>query len=69
MEGNGVFAELPHEVAVPLQQDWRFHVWSATEDGTCVVRWMTAFNTSPDDVDGLLAAVSAGMIHVKPSPA
>lgn len=69
MQGNGVFAEIPHELAVQLQLDWRFHVWSVADDGRCVVRLMTAFNTGPDDVDGLLAALTAGMIHVKPSVA
>jgi threonine aldolase len=67
MESNGVFAELPHELAVQLQQDWCFHVWSAAEDGSCVVRWMTAFDTSAEDVDRLADAVRASLIHVKHS--
>jgi len=65
MEGNGVFASIGQEQAELLQQDWNFHVWEATADGRCVVRWMTAFDTTEADVDGLAAAVEASVIHVK----
>jgi threonine aldolase len=58
-EGNGVFAELPVTGARALQADWTFHVWSADDDGRCVVRWMTAFDTTEADVDALVAAVAA----------
>lgn len=56
-EGNGVFAELPVAVATALQADWTFHVWSAGAGDRCVVRWMTAFDTTESDVDELVAAV------------
>jgi threonine aldolase len=69
MQGNGVFVTMPHELALELEADWRFHVWSTFEDGSCVVRLMTAFDTTEDDVDGLLAALQASAIHVKPSVA
>jgi threonine aldolase len=59
MEGNGVFARLPHQLAIQLQRDWNFHIWSADLGGDCVVRWMTAFDTSEADVDALAAAVRA----------
>lgn len=58
-ESNGVFAELGTERVRALQADWTFHVWSGGDNGRCVVRWMTAFNTTEADVDGLLAAVMA----------
>jgi threonine aldolase len=57
MEGNGVFARMPQQLAAEIQRDWNFHVWSAGDDGSCVVRWMTAFDTSEADVDALVAAV------------
>jgi threonine aldolase len=69
MEANGVFAEISQEQAAELQREWSFGVWQAGEDGRCVVRWMTAFDTSPSDVDALAAAVRASMIHVKHTPA
>jgi threonine aldolase len=58
-DGNGVFAELPAARARALQAGWIFHVWSAGGDGRCVVRWMTAFDTTDADVDALVAAVAA----------
>jgi threonine aldolase len=58
-EGNGVFAEMTAARARALQADWTFHVWSAGADGRCVVRWMTAFDTTEADVDALVAAVAA----------
>jgi threonine aldolase len=65
MEGNGVFAEMDQDLAESLQQDWRFHVWSANGDGRCVVRLMTAFDTTEADVDALADALRDGLIHVK----
>jgi threonine aldolase len=67
MQGNGVFVTMPHELALELEADWRFHVWQAFADGSCIARLMTAFDTTAADVDGLIAALQAGLIHVKPS--
>jgi threonine aldolase len=64
-QGNGVFAVLPHELAVDLQQEWCFYIWSTEPEGSCIVRWMTAFDTSQEDVDDLVGAVQARLIHVK----
>jgi threonine aldolase len=57
LESNGVFAELDREHAARLQEDWNFHIWSTTGDGRCVVRWMTAFNTSEPEVDAFAEAI------------
>jgi threonine aldolase len=59
MQGNGVFARISQRQAADLQRDWTFHVWRAYPDGTCVVRWMTAFDTAAEDVDALAEAVRA----------
>jgi threonine aldolase len=59
VQGNGVFAELSAARVQALQDQWMFHVWSAGTDGQCVVRWMTAFDTTEADVDGLVHAVTA----------
>ena len=59
LESNGVFADLSSELASALQEDWMFHIWSASGDDRCVVRWMTSFDTSEADVDALAAAVRA----------
>jgi threonine aldolase len=56
VESNGVFAVLAPDLIGPLQREWNFHVWDAEDH---VARWMTAFDTSEDDVDAFVAAVRA----------
>jgi threonine aldolase len=56
VESNAVFASLEPGWIAPLQQDWHFHVWDEREH---VVRLMAAFDTTEEDVDELVAAVSA----------
>jgi threonine aldolase len=51
-----VFAALDPVHIKALQADWNFSVW---DSGTNVVRWMTAFNTTEDDVDAFAAAIKA----------
>ena len=62
VQSNGVFAEISRQQAFRLGQDWNFHVWSEGADDRCVVRLMTAFDTSAADVDGLAAAVKAAVV-------
>jgi len=57
VQGNGVFAEISAERARKLQEQWAFSIWSDAGDGSCVVRWMTSFDTTEADVDALVAAV------------
>jgi threonine aldolase len=56
VEANGVFAILPPDATERLQRDWPFYVW---DEGTGEVRWMTAWDTVPEDVDAFAAAVRA----------
>jgi len=56
VESNAVFVALEPEQIATLQQDWHFHVWDENEH---VVRLMTAFDTSPEDVDAFAAAIAA----------
>ena len=53
VEANGVFAALPPDVTEALQKRYPFYVW---DEETGVVRWMASFDTSEEDVDGLVAA-------------
>lgn len=62
VQSNGVFADLDCQQAARLQRDWSFHTWSEGADGRCVVRWMTAFDTTARDVDSLIAAVRASSV-------
>ncbi|MFC4530867.1 threonine aldolase family protein [Sphaerisporangium dianthi] len=54
VESNAVFASLPAEVIPELQARYLFHVWDASLG---IVRWMTAFDTSPEDVDTFAADI------------
>ena len=54
VEANGVFASLAPEVTEALQQRFPFYVW---DESTGVVRWMTSFDTSEEDVDALVGSV------------
>jgi threonine aldolase len=56
VEANAVFAILDPAATERLQQDWPFYVW---DEGTGEVRWMTAWDTVPEDVDAFAAAVRA----------
>jgi threonine aldolase len=56
VESNGVFAALDPALIEPLQREWNFHVW---DDHDHVVRWMTAFDTTEEDVDAFVAGIRA----------
>jgi threonine aldolase len=54
VESNAVFARLPPEVIPVLQARFAFYVWDAASNQ---VRWMTAFDTTTDDVEALADAL------------
>lgn len=60
VEANAVFARLEpaaiDRLLAELPGEHPFHVWDEAEG---VVRWMCSWDTGPDDVDALAAAVSA----------
>ncbi|SDK03354.1 L-threonine aldolase [Nonomuraea jiangxiensis] len=51
VQSNALFAVLPPAVAETLRQRYLFHYWDETAG---VVRWMTAFDTTPEHVDDFL---------------
>jgi threonine aldolase len=57
-EANAVFPILPAKVTAKLQKSYRFYVWNQE---TGQVRWMCAFDTTPQDVDGLLEALKKAL--------
>jgi threonine aldolase len=66
VEANGVFAILPPDVSARLQEEWPFYVW---DEGTGEVRWMTAWDTAPEDVDAFAAQVRVELsAAARPSP-
>ncbi len=58
VQSNGVFTVMNRELAAQLLQNWSVQVWSETADGRVVLRWMTAFDTSEQDVAELAAAIA-----------
>lgn len=66
VESNAVFAALDAALVEGLQREWHFHVWDEDEH---VVRWMTAYDTTEEDVDAFVASVRrmAGAIDREPS--
>ena len=51
-EANAAFPIFPAEITARLQEHYRFYVWN---QATGQVRLMCAFDTTEEDVDGLLA--------------
>jgi len=62
VQSNGVFTEVGEETALLLEKDFNIHIWSENGEGSCVLRWMTAFDTSAADVDRLAEAVEASIV-------
>ncbi len=54
VETNAVFAVVPRECIQALQQRYFFYVWN---EETNEVRWMTSFDTTPDDVEAFVEAL------------
>lgn len=47
VQANGVFVKINPEYIPLLQQKYSFYVWDEVNN---IVRWMTSFNTTPQDV-------------------
>jgi threonine aldolase len=54
VQANAVFARLEPQHISALQETCFFHVWDEKES---VVRWMTAFDTSEEDVDAFVEEI------------
>lgn len=57
-EANAVFPVLPAAVTEKLQQQYRFYVWNQE---TGQVRWMCSWDTTEEDVAGILAALKEAL--------
>jgi threonine aldolase len=56
VQSNAVFTVMSPDRVAALQKEWAFYTWNEAEN---VVRWMTAFDTSEEDVDAFVAAIRA----------
>ncbi|WP_157253974.1 threonine aldolase family protein [Nonomuraea typhae] len=54
VESNAVFAALPRDAVQTLKARYRFEYW---DERAGLVRWMTAFDTTPEHVDDFVADV------------
>ena len=58
VQANAVFAILPPAVVERLQQRFRFYTW---DQASGEVRWMCSWDTTDEDVDSFIAAISEEM--------
>jgi threonine aldolase len=56
VQANAVFAALPEQAIERLHERYHFYVW---DEGAGVVRLMCSWQTTPQDVDDLVAALRA----------
>ncbi len=54
-QANAIFATLPSGVADRLRETFRFYDWDASKNE---VRWMCGFDTTEDDIDTFVAAIT-----------
>lgn len=54
VQANAVFVAVPTAVTTRLLEDYRFYTW---DEQRGVVRWMCSWQTTPEDVDTLAAAL------------
>jgi threonine aldolase len=55
VQTNAVFAVIPQRAIEPLQARFPFYVW---DEAASEVRWMCAWDTTPEDVEAFAAAVA-----------
>ncbi len=54
VQSNGVFAIVPKKLIPELQKEYFFYMWDETNNE---VRWMTAFDTTEDDITNFAALI------------
>ena len=54
VQSDAVFARLDPQHIETLRREWFFYVW---DEETSVVRWMTAFDTTEEEVDEFAASI------------
>lgn len=56
VESNVIFAQIPRSALKEARKNFFFYVWEdATENSTCLVRWVTTYDTCKDDIDAFVA--------------
>jgi threonine aldolase len=58
VQANAVFAIIPPDLVEPLQENYFFYVW---DEFSSEVRWMTSFDTTPEDIEGFSSFLASKM--------
>ena len=56
VDANAIFAVIPRAVIAPLAERWHFYTW---DEAAAEVRWMCAWDTTPEQVDAFAADIAA----------
>jgi len=59
VQANAVFAIIPRKIIRPLQEKYFFYIWN---ESISEVRWMTSFDTTPEDLDGFCKFLASLMV-------
>lgn len=59
VQANAVFVRLPADVAERLRRSYEFYDW---DESVGEVRWMTAWDTTPEQVDAFVADVRTALL-------
>jgi threonine aldolase len=59
VQANAVFAIIPKSIIGPLKEKYFFYVW---DEATSEVRWMTSFDTTPEDIEGFSAFLTSKLL-------
>jgi threonine aldolase len=58
VQGNALFVTLPEPALAALHEQFHFYDWAGSP---AQARWMTTFDTTPDDIQGLVKAVETAL--------
>jgi threonine aldolase len=58
VQTNAVFATIPRDATAALQREFPFYVW---DEQSGEVRWMCSWDTTQDDVDSFVDAISSSL--------
>jgi threonine aldolase len=64
VQANAVFAIIPPSAYDELNARYPFYVW---DEATGEVRWMCSWDTTPEEVDGFVAAIAGALAEARPS--
>jgi threonine aldolase len=66
VEANGVFVSMPRAAIGLTQREFPFYVWEAGKGPCDVVRWMTSFDTTAEDVDAFVSVIDKAVSETGP---